>query len=134
PAITKEHAISMALNGKVFSANTPTAWQTALRNIIERREVGAIDLHRAIVAGVVGPSHAVGDRIYSASTASRISSRVTLSVRRAAPIRGVTTNRTFPPSNFLSCGSASKIFARGKFFGNLVGKPNRLRRSIIASR
>ena len=71
---------------------------------------------------------------YSASTASRMSSSVTLSVTCAAPMRGVTTNRTFPPSNFLSNFTASRIFLRGKFGGNRVGNPNRSRRSTIAAR
>ena len=56
--------------------------------------------------------------------ASRMSSRVTLFVIRAAPMRGVTTNRTFPPSNFLSNFIALKIFLRGNFDGNRVGNPN----------
>ena len=71
---------------------------------------------------------------YSASTASRMSSSVTLSATYAAPMRGVTTNRIFPPSNFLSNFTASRIFLRGKFGGNRVGNPNRARRSTIAAR
>ena len=46
----------------------------------------------------------------------------------AEPICGVTTNRIFPPSNFLSNVSASKIFSRGKFVGNCVGKSNLLQK------
>ena len=71
---------------------------------------------------------------YSRLTASRMSLSVTSFVIQAAPMRGVTTNRIFPLSNFLSNFTASRIFLRGKFGGNRVGNPNRSRRSTIAAR
>jgi hypothetical protein len=49
-------------------------------------------------------------------------------------IRGVTTKRTFPRSNFLSNFTASRIFLREKFRGKRVGNPNWPRRSAIAAR
>ena len=53
-----------------------------------------------------------------------MSSSVTLSATYAAPTRGVTTNRTFSCSNFLSNFTASRIFLRGKSDGNRVGNRN----------
>src|SRR6266404_1241294 len=73
-------------------------------------------------------------RRYNSSTASRISSIVTSVDNRAEPIFDVTTKRIFPASNFLSNGSASRIFSRGKFAGSCVGNSNVLKRSRIASR
>src|SRR5581483_11100297 len=70
----------------------------------------------------------------SALIASRISSNVTSLDRNAEPIFGVTTNRTAPLSNFLSCVTASKICSRENSFGNFVGNSKRRKRSTIASR
>src|SRR5437764_10206050 len=42
PAITKEHATSMASNVRASSANTPTASQTGWSNIIRKLVIAAI--------------------------------------------------------------------------------------------